>query len=68
MTRRYSAEEVRGKLLVQCLDAGGRKAWAEANGISPQYVTDVLKNRREPGESIVSALGMRRVVAYEYLR
>ena len=35
-----------------------------AAGVSQQYVNDVLKGRREPGESILKALGLERVVSY----
>lgn len=56
--------DVFGRLRKECRAAGGQKAWAEAHGVSPQYVNDVLHARREPGESILRALGLRRVVTY----
>jgi len=39
-------------------------AWAKSNGISPAYVSDVIQGRREPGEKILKALGLKRVVSY----
>lgn len=39
-------------------------SWAKANGISPAYVSDVIQGRREPGEKILKALGLKRVVSY----
>lgn len=39
-------------------------AWAKANGVSPAYVSDVIQGRREPGEKILKALGLKRVVSY----
>ena len=45
--------------------AGSQKAFAARLGISEQYLTDILKRRREPGEKILKPLGLRRVVTYE---
>jgi len=47
-----------------CADAGGQSAWAARNAITPQYVSDVLNARREPGISILCALGLARTVRY----
>jgi hypothetical protein len=33
-------------------------------GISPQYLNDVLRRRREVGKKILDALGLERVVGY----
>lgn len=44
---------------------GSQKAFAARYGISEQYLTDILKRRREPGEKILKALGFRRIVTYE---
>ena len=60
--------DVSGRLRAACRLAGGQKAWAEAHGISPQYVCDVLNARRDPGESILAALGLRKVVRYVEVR
>lgn len=43
-----------------CKAAGGQSAWAKANGVSPQYVSDVLRGK-PPGDAILSALGIERV-------
>jgi DNA-binding transcriptional regulator YdaS (Cro superfamily) len=48
----------------ECRAAGGQASWATANGVSPAYVSDVLNARREPGDSILRALGLRKVVRY----
>lgn len=45
-------------------DAGNQKAWATRHGVSPQYVNDVLKRRRSPGETICRPLRIERVVSY----
>ena len=47
-----------------CQAAGGQTAWAQANSVSPQYVCDVLNARRDPGDAILAALGLRRIVRY----
>ena len=57
--------QVRERLVQACKEAGGQKAWARHHGISVQYVNDVARYRRPPGDLIVRALGLRRVVRYE---
>lgn len=52
----------------QCRSAGGQRAWAQANGVSEQYVCDILNARREPGDKILAAIGLRRVVRYVEMR
>ncbi len=47
-----------------CEAAGGQQAWAERHGISASYVSDVLNGRRDPGESILRALGLAKVTRY----
>lgn len=44
--------------------AGSQKRFAEQHGISLQYVNDVLRKRREPGQKILDALGIERFVNY----
>ena len=46
-------------------EAGEQKALAEQFGISPQYLSDVLNDKREPGESILVGLGLKKVVVYQ---
>ena len=45
--------------------AGDQKAFADLHGISPQYVSDVLNARKDPGPAILRALGLRKITAYE---
>lgn len=49
------------ELRAACEAAGSQRAWALAHGVSPQYVSDVLAGRRDGGESILAALGLRRI-------
>ncbi len=37
-------------------------------GVSPQYLNDVLKERRDPGDSILGPMGLERVVTYRRKR
>ncbi len=47
-------------------DAGteGRAALAARWGISIQYIIDVARGYRDPGKSILAALGYERVILY----
>ncbi len=58
-------DEARELLRRTTKTAGGQKAWAQQVGISPAFVSDVLRGRRDLGERIPAALGLRRVVRYE---
>lgn len=44
--------------------AGSALAWAAAAGISPAYVSDVRKGRREPGPAVLAALRLEKHVSY----
>lgn len=44
--------------------AGGQKAWATKHDISPQYVCDVLKFRRLPGDKITNAIGLEKALLW----
>lgn len=43
---------------------GSWKAVAESLNISPQYMSDLKDGNREPGETVLKALGLERVVSY----
>lgn len=47
-----------------CKALGSQKAFAARHGLSDAYVSDVLKGRREPGDCILRALGLRKVITY----
>lgn len=57
-------EDVLGRLREACRQAGSQKHWAELNGVSGAYVSDVLHRRREPGDSILRGLGLQRTVSF----
>ena len=45
-------------------DAGSQSALAKELGISDSYLSDVLTQRREPGEAMLTPMGIERVVVY----
>lgn len=48
------------RLRAECRLAGGQRAWALANRLSPQYLTDVLKGRRIVSDNVAALLGFER--------
>ena len=66
MTRRISEYQLVANVLADaCACAGSQQAWARENGISPQFVCDVLQGRRAPTDRLARVLGYRRVVSFE---
>ncbi len=61
-------EQVRELLRVAIRRWSTMKAFAEHHGLSPQYVTDVMKGRREPDSKICHAIGVERVVVYRWAK
>ena len=43
-----------------------QKQYAEVCGYSESYLSDFLNGRRDPGEAILKAEGLRAVTYYEY--
>ena len=44
-------------------EAGSQRNLAKKLGISPMFVCDVLKGRRDPGEKMLKAMGYERKVS-----
>lgn len=63
--KRYRHNDVLRLLEKAVKTAGGQRAFATKAGVTGQYVSDVLRHRREPGGSILFALGLRKVTLYE---
>lgn len=57
-------EELIDRLRTVVAQAGSQKDFAQQHGLSEQYLSDVLRGRREPGQKILEALGVERVVGY----
>lgn len=60
MTKQAVLDKLRGKLKPY----GQQKEAASALGVSPQYLSDVLSGKRDPGPAILKALGLRRAITY----
>jgi hypothetical protein len=43
-------------------------AWAKEIDVSTAYISDVWKGRRDPGEKLLKAMGLERVVEYRAIR
>lgn len=48
------------RLETECDMLGGQKAWAHKHGFSPQYICDVLHQRRDISDRLANALGFSR--------
>ena len=57
-------KHVVNELKKACELSGSQKAFAKSNGVSEQYVSDVLHYRREPGKAILDALGLAKEISY----
>lgn len=44
---------------------GLQALFAESNDISPAYVNDVLRGRKDPGGKILAAIGFEKVTTYK---
>ena len=54
------------KLLGREVDrAGGQVAWARRHGLHPSTINKVLNKQRLPGRKMLSALNLRKVIAYQ---
>ncbi len=59
---RYRTEaQIRALLDARVHAAGTQITLAKELGISPVYISDVLRGRRQPGKTLLAALGYRRV-------
>jgi len=63
-TVRLRREQVVDRLRAACAGAGGQAAWGRQHGVSQQYVHDVLRGRRDPGDTVLRPLGLRRATVY----
>lgn len=59
-------DEVREMLQDAVIKAGSQQAFAEKAGISQQYLSDLIKGRRTPGDAVLKALGLRKTIYYEW--
>ncbi len=59
MPRHFTADQVRDVLRTSIKAAGTQRELAAQLGVSEQYLSDVLRGKREPGPLILEGLGMR---------
>lgn len=59
--RRLTADDVRDRLRIAISAYGDQTqlSWARAHGISPTYLSEVLKGSRAPGRRVLEPLGLR---------
>ena len=62
--KQISEKRMREMIDIAITVAGSQKAFADEAGISPQYLTDVLRGRRAIGAKLLKWFGMERVVSY----
>ena len=65
LARRMTKAELLRRLRFLSRQAGSQEALARQCRVSPSYLSDVLRGRREPGDKLLRALGILRVVEYE---
>ena len=57
--------QVQQMLRLEIALCGSSGKWAVKNEVSAAYVSDVLRGRRDAGDKILRALGLRKIVGYE---
>jgi len=65
MSKRFDKSRVIALLRDAVMAAGSQRKFAQIHGLSNTQISDALRNRGEPGEGVLKALGLRRVVSYE---
>lgn len=63
-TELLTVEDVRETLVFRITKSGSATAYAKSINISPAYLSDILSGKREPGEKVLSALGLVRLLRY----
>lgn len=64
MARIIYEDRLREMIQIGVTVDGSQKAFAKRVGISEQYLSDILKGRREPGAKLLNYFGLERVVGY----
>lgn len=64
MKKPLTHEQFLDRLRSQCTPT--QAAFAHAHGVSETHLSEVLRNRRPPGQAILDALGLRRVTTHRY--
>lgn len=64
MDKSITADQVRLAITRLVEEAGGNKAWASANAVSRQLVSDIICGRAAVSAPFADRLGLKRVVVY----
>lgn len=59
------ADEVRARLRAAVGASKSAAAWARDHDVSPQFVSDVLLGNRDPGDKVLAALGLERIITFQ---
>lgn len=62
----YDLDAFLERLGENCRIFGGQRNYAAKIGVSEQYLSDVLKKRRDPGDKMLSGMRMEKIVRYKY--
>ena len=63
-----NADDVRRALQRAIDQEGTAAAWCKKHEIARGYVSDVLSVRQEPGDAILKALGIERIITYRRIK
>ncbi|NGZ03330.1 MAG: hypothetical protein CV090_09800 [Nitrospira sp. WS238] len=64
----YRLDQVLAMIREECAQAGSQYQWATKHKLSPAYVSDVIKGRRNPGPAVLKALKLEAVTQYREVR
>lgn len=51
-------QEVFKRFIRSVNEAGGQRRWAEAHGVTPAYVNDMVNKRRKLSERVLAMIGV----------
>lgn len=60
-------QEVYDRFIAAVRQAGGQRAYAQAAGLSPSYINDVVNHRRAISRRLLGALGIACIKTYTYV-
>lgn len=60
----YTKQDVIGILQTAIGEGNSAAAFAHRHDASPQYISDVLNGRRDPGPKLLEILGLERITVY----
>src|SRR5215475_6050788 len=62
--RLFNIDDVVRLLRREVQTCGSQEAFANKAGVSQQYIGDILRGQRVPGEKILKALGLEKIAYY----